>query len=74
LGTVPVPLAGILRSEDGMKTNWEHQKKAITTDQKFRTDDEHLHELDKRQLKESEAKDPALIPKQGGKPADDEEE
>jgi hypothetical protein len=37
-----------------MKTNWQHQKDAITTDQKFRDDDEHLHELDKRHLKESE--------------------
>jgi hypothetical protein len=50
-----------------MKTNWEHQKKAITTDQKFRTDDEHLHELDKRHLKESE-KDPGFIPKPNQKP------
>jgi hypothetical protein len=56
-----------------MKTNWEHQKKAIVTDQKFRTDDEHLHELDKRHLKENE-KDPQLIPKQGGKQAEDEKE
>jgi hypothetical protein len=37
-----------------MKTNWQHQKDAVTTDQKFRDDDEHLHELDKRHLKESE--------------------
>jgi hypothetical protein len=37
-----------------MKTNSEHQKEAITTDQKNRTDDEHLLELDKRHLKESE--------------------
>jgi hypothetical protein len=34
-----------------MKTNWQHQKDAITTDQKNRTDDEHLHEEDKRHLK-----------------------
>jgi hypothetical protein len=53
--------------EEAMKTNWEHQKKAITTDQKFRTDDEHIHEMEKRHLKESE-EDPELIPKQGGKP------
>jgi hypothetical protein len=46
-----------------METNWHHQKKAITTDQKFRTDDEHLHELDKRRLKESEENEPGLIPK-----------
>lgn len=56
-----------------MKTNWEHQKKAITTDQKFRTDDEHIHELDKRHLKESE-EDPELIPKRGKKPSADEKE
>lgn len=37
-----------------MKTNWQHQKDAITTDQKFRDPDEHLHEIDKRHLKESE--------------------
>jgi hypothetical protein len=47
-----------------MKTNWKHQKDAITTDQKFRTDDEHIHEMDKRHLKESE-EDPGLIPKRG---------
>ncbi|HEY1951630.1 MAG TPA: hypothetical protein VGG76_02395 [Gemmatimonadaceae bacterium] len=37
-----------------MKSNGQHQKDAITTDQKFRTDDEHLREIDKRHLKESE--------------------
>ena len=37
-----------------MKTNWEHQKEAITTDQKNRTDDANIHELDKRRVKESE--------------------
>jgi hypothetical protein len=57
-----------------MDTNWEHQKKAITTDQKFRTDDEHIHELDKRRLKESEEPDPELIPKRGETPAVDEKE
>jgi hypothetical protein len=49
-----------------MKTNWEHQKKAITTDQKFRTDDEHIHEQEKRHLKESEG-DTELIPQKGEK-------
>jgi hypothetical protein len=34
-----------------MKTNWQHQKDAITTDQKNRSDDEHIHEEDKRHLK-----------------------
>lgn len=53
-----------------MDSNWEHQKKAITTDQKFRTDDEHIHELDKRHLKESE-KDPTLMPSEPEKPAAD---
>jgi hypothetical protein len=37
-----------------MKTNWQHQKEAITTDQKNRVDDEHIHEADKQRFKESE--------------------
>ena len=37
-----------------MKTNSQHQKDAITTDQKNRVDDEHLREVDKRRVKESE--------------------
>jgi len=49
--------------EGEMDTNWKHQKDAITTDQKFRNEDEHLHELDKRHLKESEKKDLELIAK-----------
>jgi hypothetical protein len=49
----------------------EFQKKPATTDQKFRTDDEHLHELDKRHLKESE-KDAGLIPKPAKKANQDE--
>jgi hypothetical protein len=73
MGTVSVPLESAPLREEAMKTNWEHQKKAITTDQKFRTDDEHIHELDKRHLKESE-KDTGLIPKQGKKPDVDEQE
>ncbi|HEV7389474.1 MAG TPA: hypothetical protein VGN73_12760 [Gemmatimonadaceae bacterium] len=44
-----------------MKSNWEHQKEAITTDQKFRVDDEHILEEDKRHLKESE-EHPDVIP------------
>jgi hypothetical protein len=47
-----------------MKTNWEHQKKAITTDQKLRAEDEHLREIDKRHLKESE-ENPERIPRKG---------
>jgi len=50
-----------------MKPSWEHEKEAATTDQKFRDDDEHLHELDKRHLKESEEQDPELIPDSGRK-------
>ena len=46
-----------------MDTNWKHQKDAITTDQKFLNEDEHLHELDKRHLKESEKEAQTLIPK-----------
>jgi len=42
-----------------MDTNWKHQKKAITTDQKNRTDDENLHELDKRHLEETGKETPA---------------
>ncbi len=45
--------------EGEMDTNWKHQKDAITTDQKFRNEDEHLQ----RHLKESEKKDPELIAK-----------
>jgi len=36
-----------------MDTNWKHQKKAITTDQKNRTDDAHVHELEKQHLDKS---------------------
>jgi hypothetical protein len=51
-----------------MDTNWKHQKDAITTDQKFRVDDEHIHEIEKRHLKESE-KEAALIPRKAEKAA-----
>jgi hypothetical protein len=44
-----------------MKTNWEHQKDAITTDQKNRIEDDRLREIDKRHLKESE-EEPNVIP------------
>ena len=56
-----------------MKTNWEHQKKAITTDQKFRAEDEHIHERDKQRVKESEEPDPELIPKPAEKAGDKKE-
>ena len=46
-----------------MKTNSQHQKDAITTDQKNRVDDEHLREVDKRHVKESE-KSASPIPKE----------
>lgn len=44
-----------------------HQKDAMSTDHKTRTDDEHIHEQDKQQLKQSEKdeKDADLIPKRG---------
>jgi hypothetical protein len=61
---LPVHLSTSKSREDEMKPSWEHAKEAITTDQKFRVDDEHLHELDKRHLKESE-ENPELIPKKG---------
>ena len=47
-----------LRGED-MDTR--HQKDAMSTDHKTRTDDEHIHEQDKRQLKQSE-KDEKEVP------------
>ncbi|HMF87650.1 MAG TPA: hypothetical protein VK575_06195 [Gemmatimonadaceae bacterium] len=42
-----------------------HQKGPMSTGHKTITEDEHLHELDKRQLKQSEKdkKDVDLIPK-----------
>ena len=44
-----------------------HQKDAMSTDHKTRTQDERLHELDKRLFKQSEKdeKDADLIPKPG---------
>jgi hypothetical protein len=53
--------------------NQEFQNKPAATDQKFRTDDEHIHEQDKRHLKESE-KDAAAIPKPAKKADQDEKE
>ena len=50
-----------------MKSNRVFQKQAVATDQKTRTTDEHIHELDKKHLKES-MDEPNLIPKKGGKP------
>lgn len=49
-----------------------HQKDAMSTDHKTRTEDERLHELDKRHLKQSEKdkKDVDLIPKPGEKAFD----
>jgi hypothetical protein len=47
-----------------MDTNWKHQKDAITTDQKNRTDDDRIHEIEKRHLRESES-EPNVIPKPG---------
>lgn len=47
-----------------MKTNGEHQKEAITTDQKNRVDDEHIHELDKQRLKQTEKQASAIPPQE----------
>jgi serine/threonine protein phosphatase PrpC len=57
-----------------MDTNSKHQNDAITTDQKFRNEDEHLREIDKRHLKQSEEKDPELIAKKEKTPAPSEED
>jgi hypothetical protein len=53
----------------GGEMDTRHQKDAMSTDHKTRTDDEHIHELDKQHLKQSEKdeKDADLIPKPGGK-------
>lgn len=37
-----------------MKSNWQHQKDAINTNQAHRTDDEHINEEDKQELKASD--------------------
>ena len=58
---------------DEMKTNSQHQKDAVATDQKFRVDDEHIREADKRHLKESE-EHPNLIPTKGSKSKADRDE
>lgn len=52
-----------------------HQKDAMSTDHKTRTDDEHIHEQDKRNLKQSEkdADDADLIPKPAEKLGDKKE-
>ena len=51
-----------------MDSKGKHQRDASVTDQKTRTDDEHILELDKQHLKESERNaDP--IPTQGVKGA-----
>lgn len=49
-----------------MKPGWQHVKEAITTDQKNLTDDEHIHEEEKRELKLSAEEN--LIPSKGEKP------
>jgi hypothetical protein len=48
------PVLPVLKTGANMKTNGQHQKDAITTDKKNRVDDEHILELDKQRLKESE--------------------
>lgn len=53
-----------------MKTNWQHQKDAITTDQKTRVDDEHIHEMDKRRVKATETEEAAEVPREQKKAGD----
>ena len=52
-----------------------HQKDAMSTDHKTRTQDERLHELDKRRFQQSEKdeKDADLIPKSADKLGDEKE-
>ncbi len=45
-----------------MKTNWQHQKDAINTDQAHRTDDEHINEEDKQNLKASDEAEREMNP------------
>ena len=53
-----------------------HQKDAMSTDYKTRTDDERIHEQDKRHFRQSEKdeKDVGLIPKPAEKSAAEEKE
>lgn len=37
-----------------MKSNWQHQKDAMDANQAFRTDDEHINEEHKQELKGSD--------------------
>jgi hypothetical protein len=67
---VSVPIAGSHLREEEMGSNQEHQKRANATDQKFRTDDEHIHEMDKKHLQESD-KDAGFVPNSGDKPTAD---
>ena len=62
-GTLPVLKPVYLRGED---MDPRHLKDAMSTDHKTRTDDEHIHEQDKREFKQSEKdeKNTDLIPKQ----------
>jgi hypothetical protein len=46
-----------------VKSDWKHQKDAITTDQKNLTDDQRIHEEDKQHFQASE-KDKSFIPGQ----------
>lgn len=48
------------------KPGWKHVKDAITTDQKNLTDDKHIHEQEKQELKSSE-KNKGIIPGQAEK-------
>ena len=54
----------------------KHHRDAMSTDHKTRTDDEHIHEQDKQELKQSEKdeRDGDLIPKSGHKPGAEKKE
>ena len=53
-----------------MKSNWQHQKDALNTDQAHRTDDEHINEEDKQELSASDKAEREVNPgKQSDIPA-----
>jgi hypothetical protein len=64
---LPVSYEGRTLAEDDMKPGWQHVKEAITTDQKNLTEDDHIHEEEKQELKSSEKKGEGYIPKKGAK-------
>ncbi len=63
---LPVSQKGGNPIENDLKPGWQHVKEAITTDQKNLTDDPHIHEEEKQELKSND-RDKGLIPKKGEK-------